>query len=423
MPTDHFPEIAKSVVKNALRAIGRQPAVRTVTKLLNPVAQGGPRVGIADVPVPGRVAMYFGDASSKIYQVAQWLPVLEKLHQKQEVLLIFRTLSAFRAASKRTSLPKVYIRRYSDLMDFYDDNDLKLIIYVNNSYMNFQSIEHPRMVHVHVNHGESDKLSMVSNRAKAYDKVFVAGPAAIKRHESMLVDFDFDKLVITGRPQLDIEFEPELESSLQMDVMYAPTWEGENDDNNYTSIDLYGEEIVDALLANPNLRVIYKPHPRVQGSTNRAVAMAHENIVAKLETANAFGAKHLVCLEGNILSMFGATDALITDVSSVALDFLYLHPAKPLVLSDRRTNQENLQRDAPVSQACQVVDASTIGNAAELLETALINDQLQEAREDMRRFYFGELDRGESTLRFEQVIEQLIMERAQKLSGIRQWHR
>ncbi|WP_181148277.1 MULTISPECIES: CDP-glycerol glycerophosphotransferase family protein [unclassified Arthrobacter] len=308
-------------------------------------------------------------------------------------------------------------------MDFYDDNDLKLIIYVNNSYMNFQSIEHPRLVHVHVNHGESDKLSMVSNRAKAYDKVFVAGPAAIKRHESMLVDFDFDKLVITGRPQLDIEFEPELEPSLQMDVMYAPTWEGENDDNNYTSIDLYGEEIVDALLANPNLRVIYKPHPRVQGSIDRAVARAHENIVAKLETANALGAKHLVCLEGNILSMFGATDALITDVSSVALDFLYLHPAKPLVLSDRRTNQVNLQRDAPVSQACQVVDASTIGNAAELLETALINNQLQEAREDMRRFYFGELDRGESTLRFEQVIEQLIMERAQKLSGIRQWHR
>ncbi|WP_404290906.1 CDP-glycerol glycerophosphotransferase family protein [Glutamicibacter arilaitensis] len=423
MSTDHFPEIVKSVAKNALRAIGRQPAVKTVTKLLNPAATAGPAVGISDVRVAGRVAMYFGDASSKLYQVIQWLPVLEELHRKHEVLLIFRTLSAFRAASKLTSLPKVYIRKYADLMDFYDDNDLKLIIYVNNSYLNFQSLEHPRMVHVHVNHGESDKLSMVSNRAKAYDKVFVAGPAAIKRHESMLVDFDFSKLVITGRPQLDIEFEPELEPSSQMDVMYAPTWEGENDDNNYTSIDLYGEEIVDALLANPSLRVIYKPHPRVQGSSDRAVAMAHENIVLKLEEASAFGAKHVVCMEGNILSMFGAADALITDVSSVALDFLYLHPTKPLILSDRRTNQANLHRDAPVSQACQVIDASTIGKAVELLPAALVNDQHQVAREEMRRFYFGDLELGDSTVRFEQVIEQLMMEREQKLSGIRQWHR
>lgn len=116
------------------------------------------------------------------------------------------------------------------------------------------------------NHGESDKL-MVSNKAKAYDKVFVAGPAAIKVMEAMLADFDFNKLLVTGRPQLDIDFKPELAPSEKFDVMYAPTCEGENEDNNYTLLDQYGVAIfIEALLEKPDLRIIYKPHPRVQSS-------------------------------------------------------------------------------------------------------------------------------------------------------------
>lgn len=421
MTFEHFPEIFTSNVKSVLKNLGRRPAVKKVAGLFG-ASSVGPGIGMADMPVPGRVVMYFGDTASKIYQVTQWLPVLEQLNEKLEVLLVFRSLSAFRAASKLTSLPKIYIRKYADLIKLYNDNDLRLVIYVNNSYSNFQSIEHPRLVHVHVNHGESDKLSMVSNRAKAYDRVLVAGPAAIKRHESMLVDFDFSKLLVTGRPQLDIDFAPELEASDKFDVMYAPTWEGENDDNNYTSIDLYGEQIINLLLGSPAIRIVYKPHPRVQSSTNPSVAEAHKNILNLIDESNALGANHLVCLQGNILAMFASTDALITDVSSVALDYLYLHPERPIVLSDRRTNPANLLRDAPVSQACQVIDSNSIALDSEFLHAALFEDEHVNDRQKMRSFYFGDLAIGESTLRFEQIVEQLIEERAKKLIGFRQWH-
>ncbi|MFL4477000.1 hypothetical protein ACIPUB_01850 [Paeniglutamicibacter sp. ORCA_105] len=79
----------------------------------------------------------------------------------------------------------------------------------------------------------------MSNKAKAYDKVFVVGPAAIARHEARLIDCDFDKLLVTGRPQLGVDFEPTLSESEQRTVTYSPTWEGENYDNNYTSVDVY----------------------------------------------------------------------------------------------------------------------------------------------------------------------------------------
>src|SRR5699024_12119185 len=92
---------------------------------------------------------------------------------------------------------------------------------------------------------ESDKLSMVSNKAKAYDKVFVAGQAAVDRHRKALLDFDVSKLVRVGRPQLDVQRPSELSESTARTVMYAPTWEGENESNNYTSVDLFVPKIVE----------------------------------------------------------------------------------------------------------------------------------------------------------------------------------
>ncbi|QIV88350.1 CDP-glycerol glycerophosphotransferase family protein [Glutamicibacter mishrai] len=423
MSSEYITSSVKASVKGVLRKFGQRPEAKRLTRAMGFVNRpAGANVGVSNVPLPGSVAVYFGDGADKIYQVAQWLPVLEELHEKEEVLLVFRTLSAFKAAGNLTDLPKIFVRRFSDLMDVYDDNDLKLVIYVNNSRSNFQSLDHPRLVHVHVNHGESDKLSMVSNKAKAYDKVFVAGPAAIKRHETMLIDFDLSKLLVTGRPQLDIEFELELLPSDRLDVMYAPTWEGENEDNNYTSLDKYGVAIIEALLANPAWRIIYKPHPRIESSNTPGVADANARIKELLESANDAGADHVISEQGNILAMFESTDALITDVSSVGLDYLYLHPGNPLVISDRRTNREILHRDAPIAQACQVVDEDSVENVGSLLADALTHDNYREQRLKMRQFYFGDLVRGDSTKQFQDVVQELIANRQAKLQNFRGWH-
>ncbi|TFH57422.1 CDP-glycerol glycerophosphotransferase family protein [Glutamicibacter arilaitensis] len=424
MASEHITDSIKSSVKGALQKVGRRPEAKRISRLMGLTGRpsANVNVGVSNIPVPGSVAVYFGDGADKIYQVTQWLPVLEELHEKEEVLLVFRTLSAFKAAEKFTDLPRIYVRRLTDLMDLYDDNDLKLVIYTNNSRTNFQSLDHPRLVHVHVNHGESDKLSMVSNKAKAYDKVFVAGPAAIKRHEAMLIDFEFNKLEVTGRPQLDINFELELEPSEKFDVMYAPTWEGENEDNNYTSLDKYGVAIVESLLENPSWRVVYKPHPRIQESNTPGVAQAHARILEMIEAANEAGGEHTISEQGNILAMFESTDALITDVSSVGLDYLYLHPGNPLVISDRRSNREILHRDAPVAQACHVVDQDSVKNVGDLLADALTRDGHKDQRIEMRQFYFGDLNRGDSTKRFQDVIQKLIVERQGKLENFRGWH-
>ena len=369
--------------------------------------------------VKAEVVVYFGDRSSKFYQLEQWIPVLEELHKKHRVVLVMRKGSALLRTLETTRLPVVFKRRFDPLHTFYHANDFKLALYVNNGMTNFQSLAFAPMVHVHVNHGESDKLSMVSNQAKSYDKVFVAGDAAIERHRRALIDFDESSLVKIGRPQLDIERPLELESSAARTFMYAPTWEGENESNNYTSVDLFGPQIIEAVLQIPNTRVIYKPHPRVETSNDPAMTEANSQILALLEAANESitdeSKQHQVLMQGDILAMFDTVDLLITDISSVGLDFLYLHPEKPLVLTDRRNDSAALNADAPISRATPIIDRSTIGSLEQVFQEMLSEDSAAEARLDLRRHYFGEGGKGTSTVLFTDAVSNLISARAADL--------
>lgn len=365
--------------------------------------------------VKADVVVYFGDRSSKFYQLEQWIPVLEQLHKVHRVVIVVRKGSALTSVLETTHLPVVFKRRFDPLQTFYHANDFKLALYVNNGMTNFQSLSFAPMVHVHVNHGESDKLSMVSNQAKSYDKVFVAGDAAIERHRRALIDFDESALVKVGRPQLDIERPMELDPSNARTLMYAPTWEGENESNNYTSVDLFGPQIVEAALQIPNARVIYKPHPRVETSNDPAMTEANARILELLETANESisdeSVQHQVLMQGDILAMFDAVDLLVTDISSVGLDFLYLHPEKPLVLTDRRNDTASLNAEAPISRATPIIDQTTVDGLELMFQMMLSEDSAADARLDLRRHYFGEGGRGTSTVLFTEAVSKLISAR------------
>ncbi|GGC46902.1 CDP-glycerol glycerophosphotransferase family protein [Brevibacterium sediminis] len=365
--------------------------------------------------VKAEVVVYFGDRSSKFYQLEQWIPVLEELHKTHRVVLVMRKGSALLRTLETTNLPVVFKRKFDPLHTFYHANDFTLALYVNNGMTNFQSLAFAPMVHVHVNHGESDKLSMVSNQAKSYDKVFVAGDAAIERHRRALIDFDESALVKVGRPQLDIERTVELEPSNARTIMYAPTWEGENESNNYTSVDLFGPQIVEAALQFPNARVIYKPHPRVETSNDPAMTEANARILELLEAANDSisdeSMQHQVLMQGDILAMFDAVDLLVTDISSVGLDFLYLHPEKPLVLTDRRNDTISLNAEAPISRATPIIDRTTADGLDLMFQAILSEDSAAEARLDLRRHYFGEGGKGTSTVLFTEAVSKLIAAR------------
>lgn len=351
---------------------------------------------------PHPVAVYFADPPDLVYQIQQWLPVLEQVAEHRPVVVVTRHWGTTTLLRGMTTLPVVFILKLDGLRRVYDRLDTKTVVYVNNSMRNFQSLIHQSALHVHVNHGESDKISMVSNQVKAYDHVVVAGQAAVDRHRRALLDFDLERLVVCGRPQLDLVVAPVLEPAPgRRTVLYAPTWSGEDDANNYTSLDRYGVAVVTALLERDDVRVVYKPHPRVLTTDDRPVAAAHQEIV-RLLSAQA-DAGHVMPLAADILGVFEGVDLMVTDISSVGLDFLYLRPDAPMVLTDRRTDRARLLADAPVAAATDVIDAGSVAAVAAVLDANLAADPHRERRAALRDHYFG-FARGESSRRFLDLV-------------------
>ncbi len=370
----------------------------------------------AHVPLGGEVVVYFSDDTSKLYQLDQWLPVIEKLHERHPVLIVTRNLGSFRKLQDEVRLPTVYARRLRDLNEVLDNTCARACLYVNNSATNFQVLGWPRALHLHLNHGESDKISMATNHAKIYDYVLVAGPAARRRYVDNLLAFDDSKLVEVGRPQLDLTFAPMLPVSTRVTVLYAPTWEGETPAMNYTSLVAYGEQLVDSLVADGGCRVVYKPHPKLR-TGSRAVAATHAEICRRLEEANVGllpEDRHVVEMERPILGLFPTCDVLVSDVSSVALDWLYLRNEAPLWIADPRNDRAALVKASPLTSQTYILDGAVMPDVAAAVHKSLTNDELSDERRAARQFYFGDLQPGESTDRFLAVVEDAI----QRCSGM-----
>jgi CDP-glycerol glycerophosphotransferase (TagB/SpsB family) len=235
------------------------------------------------------------------------------------------------------------------------------------------------------------------------------------------VDFDESTLVKVGRPQLDLNPAPSLPVSARRTVLYAPTWEGEDDMNNFTSLDRYGQALVEALLAIPDIRVVYKPHPRVAQSLNPGMVASHAGVVASIAAAAQAdpAAGHEYRADGDILALFPRVDLLISDISSVGLDFLYSRVEAPIVLTDRRTNRSGLLREAPIAAAAHIIDADSVGSARADIAALLTDDRFAEERTRLRAFYFDDAAPGESTRKFHGALLAAIAEHQSGLARTR----
>lgn len=365
------------------------------------------------------VVAYFADDPTRTYQLVQWLPVLEVLHQQHPVALVLRNPSSAEVVGRRTSLPIHVVPGFNELSELYAAVEPKVVLYVNNSPANFQSLVDARALHAHVNHGESDKQSMASNNAKAYDRVFVAGEAAVQRHTAALMEFDATRLVRIGRPQLDLRTESVLGETSRRTVLYAPTWEGDADWNDYTSVAVLGRRIVDAVLAVPDVRLVYKPHPKVVTSRRPDIRDAHRDLLTRIAAAHDADpdAGHASVTAGDILALMPSCDAMITDVSSVGLDWLYLRNEKPILITDPHLDADRLRREVPVSRCADVLDVDNVDGLTALLADRLEHDEHHLARVAMRHHYFDDLQVGQSTVRFVDAVGELV-ELRDRLLGV-----
>jgi hypothetical protein len=362
------------------------------------------------------VLAYFGDDVSRSYQITQWLPVYEELNKTHKVQIICRQFPTTKHLRKLTSLPVNSVYDFFTLTDLIELNNYKVVLYVNNSFTNFQAMAAKRAFHVHLNHGESDKMSMTSRQMYAYDVVAVAGQAAKDRLKNALIVSDENKEVVIGRPQLDLLQKP-LEVNVGRKVLaYAPTWEGDQEANNYSSVDVYGEQIISAMLKVANTTVLYKPHPKVTTSPNSQIANAHKKILSLLESANSKdpNAKHKL-VTGDPMPVLQVADLLVSDVSAVTIDYLYLKPQGAMLMCDRRSNVNDFAQVAPISKAVTVITKENINNIDKLISDHVLGQVDRNSYDSMRNYYFGDTKSGSSINRFIAMVDDLIKRRDKRV--------
>ncbi len=228
------------------------------------------------------VGMYFSGGTSSAYQANMWLSTLAALDGNPIIVLRERFMVQKIDA---TDIPIVCIPKVVHLMRL-EHTTLKVLLHPANSGKTSQVLRIPSIKHAFINHGESDKLSSCNPYAKAYDEVWVAGPAARERYQLADIGVDDRDVVEVGRPQLaPITPYAGAPTGAYTQVLYAPTWEGWDGNPGNTSVILAGENIVHALLAEPGVRLLYKPHP-MTGSVDPRAGLANERIKAIIAEAN-----------------------------------------------------------------------------------------------------------------------------------------
>ena len=350
------------------------------------------------VPNAG-IAVFFATGPENFYQFEQWRLPLEHLATQRPVFVIVDRPDTGDLVLGTSSLPVAFARGSAALERLVAERDVRVVLYLNQLEANFRMLRFASPVHIQIGHGESDKDSSISNQHKAYDLVFVGGDAGRDRLGQALRGFDAnERTLLVGRPQLDYTYQgaPSWARDSGIRVWYAPTWAGDRPSIAYGSLASHGVAIIEALLADPSIRVIYRPHPRTRYTT-REHRDADKAVRALLARA---GDRHLVDRDGYGWQ-WDFADACITDVSAVAYD--WLATGKPLVITEPAPSAYR-----PISPLLDTLPLLGIAEAGEVLSKirALQGDSAAgEPLRDLAYHYFGDVSAQQSTKRFEDAIE------------------
>ncbi|MFC6705554.1 CDP-glycerol glycerophosphotransferase family protein [Flexivirga alba] len=332
--------------------------------------------------------VYFSGPVAGDYQLKMWLPYLEQLGVPFAILARSSQMLP-RAARLKTTAPLISCPVVTGL-DVCMVPSVRAVFYVNINGSIADGVRYIDRTHVHLNHGDSDKPASYHPIFAMFDRNFVAGPAAIDRFGRHGVFMPKEKCVIVGRPQVAEVVEQNVDPAPgRRTVLYAPTWQSGMREMSLSSLE-HGERIVRALI-DDGARVIFRPHPLSAGQRQAAQTIARIN--AMLVAARTPECAHLTssqALKESIIGNFNRSDALVTDVSSVASD--YLASCKPMAVVLPTNTQALADADEyPVLRATYLIDLGDDDLAARLAPLMGGDaDPLEAVRHELRSYYLGD---------------------------------
>ena len=320
------------------------------------------------------VILYSTSEPNDTYWITTWLDTLEHLGRRSVVIVRNPDVLDLLPPS---SVPFVCLPGTGDVGRFVLPTT-RVALYVAHGAENNRLLRRRTLRSAFIAHGESDKGVFASPLAKAYDQVWVAGEAGRQRYADADVGVPPELIRLVGRPQTRrVQRSRPREAGSRFRVLYAPSWEGVEDDPLESSLLHSGQSIVRALLDRDDVQLLYRPHPKT-GDRNAAYVAEHQEIVQLIERA---GAPHQVesPYTHDVFDSFNAVDALIADVSAVVSDFLASD--KPYLVVNATGASDDVFRAANPSTG----GAYLLGTAGEGLDAALRDAQGPDSMRERRR--------------------------------------
>lgn len=348
----------------------------------------------------GDVVVFFPDTRGGLYQLRTWYGPFEALHRARGLTIVCMDSRTAETIRGETDLPVMTISQESFLDELIQRSNIKLFLYVNFTQANFLALRIRSVIHIALTHGDSDKSVSVSNQVKAFDFSFVAGQAAIDRFERYTALFDAKSRCVTvGRPQIDTDPQPvitEKRGEARATVLYAPTWEGGHETVSYGSVLSHGLPLVRSLV-DAGFRVLYRPHPL----TGQRLA-AHGEADNEIRRFLISKPGHAISVSRSISEDFAEADLLISDVSSVANDWLVT--GKPIIIT-RSSASQTREAATDLLQLVPRLPAVAAGDSGMLVREQIEEDPIRERRIALTEYYLGDTTPGTSLKRFLDACE------------------
>ncbi|MGW0213461.1 CDP-glycerol glycerophosphotransferase family protein [Micromonospora chokoriensis] len=347
---------------------------------------GGGAVGRALRRHQPEFVLYFSAPPGSEYQVTMWLPYLERIGRP--FLVMLREPEFLAPIAAATDAPVVYCPTLR-AMDEALVPSLRAAFYVNHGAKNSHCIRFTQLTHVQLHHGDSDKAPSANPVSGIFDRIFVAGPAAIDRYARAGVQIPADKFVVVGRPQVEsVQVRQEPARGLaHPTVLYTPTWTGHHADADYCSLPV-AEQLLRRLLER-GATVILRAHPYTTQNPASARQLGRLTELLTADRART-GRPHVFGSAARELSLtecVNSSDALVSDVSGVISDYLY--SGKPYAVTDMGGEGDRFVERFPLAGSGYVLRRD-LSNVDGVLTDLLDTDPLAEARWATRRRYLGD---------------------------------
>jgi hypothetical protein len=356
-------------------------------------------------------ALHWQAPRGSLHQIAMWMDQLQELGTA--FFVVTRTKENFTEVTDRWPTLPVVLRVGLENVGEVISPSLKTVFYVNTSTRNDHMLRYAHLTHIQLNHGDSDKIASYSPVFRAYDTDFVAGQAAIDRFDAAGLATAPGFFAIVGRPQVAgvaIAQGP-IAAVNNPTVLYAPTWVGNTDDSNYSSLP-EGPRIVRALL-DRGATVVFRPHP--YWDRNHHTAAGRDAVVEMLRKDAAASGRHHVFGEEaestlSVFECFNLSDAMISDVSSVVND--YLSSEKPYAMMAVTETVDHFTAEFPVARGAYVIDFASLAASSdpldESLDAMLGPDPLRPVRQELKAYYLGDIPADHYAERFREEASRYV---------------